>query len=95
MEVWAFFSPNVADHPLRPTKDLWLVSLLHLQLPNPSKAFPVANKSFYIANYILYSIYINITIFCPVLQFKFFYLLTRTPLNINILRSTCMCKAYH
>ena len=30
------FSPNVADHPLRPTKDHRLVKLLPLQLPNPT-----------------------------------------------------------
>ena len=34
MGVWAFFSPSVADRPLRPAKDHRLGSLLHYQLPN-------------------------------------------------------------
>ena len=38
MEVWAFFSPSVADHPHRPARDQRLGSLLHCQQPNPTEA---------------------------------------------------------
>ena len=35
-------SPSVADHPLRPAKDLWLGELLPHQLPNPTQAHLLA-----------------------------------------------------
>ena len=40
-----YFSSNVVDHPLRPTKDLWLGKLLPYQLPNPYASSSHSDKS--------------------------------------------------
>ena len=39
MESGPYLSPSVADHPLRPAKDLRLGALLPHQLPNPTWAY--------------------------------------------------------
>ena len=46
-ELGPCFSPNVVDHPLRPTKDRGLGEPLPHQLPNPSISWHIGDKIFF------------------------------------------------
>jgi hypothetical protein len=68
MESGPYLSPSVADHPLRPTKDLRLGQLFSNQLPNPTRAYLITTYIhfhclslfimwyYYFIQYITYSI---------------------------------------
>ena len=51
-----YLNPSVADQPFRSTKDLWLGQLLPNQLPNPTKAHPLAVLCLYVLVGIRYNI---------------------------------------
>ena len=48
LEYGPYLSPIVADHSLKPAKDLWLGRLLPHQLPNPTQAHFTAINLLYI-----------------------------------------------
>jgi hypothetical protein len=61
MESGPYLSPSVADHPLRPTKDLRLGQLLPNQLPNPTRAY-------------LITTYIHFSLFTTILRRDFIFI---------------------
>ena len=97
-------SPSVADHPLRPTKDLWLGELLIHQLPNPTRAhllptvmsfFCFIRDSRALVNRVGH-------LFSTVVEGRFSRVTHPFATKLGqvglyqqpFLRSTCMCKAY-
>ena len=56
MESGPYLSPSVADHPLRPTKDLRLGQPLPNQLPNPTRAYLIVIYLIFFFMWYYYSI---------------------------------------